>query len=352
MLKKHIANYIILTAIIAVAVIALLKPKPATKTQLEWTFQTSAAAGDDFFAIEQQWANDVHERSNGDIVIHLLPAGAVVQYNETLDAVGAGILDGHIGDPSYFSGKDPAFAMLGNLVGAWSAPSQMLDFIENGGGYELYNALINPYGLQFIGASATGLESFLSNKPLNGVADLKGLKLRAPEGMVQEVFAAAGASPVNLPGSEVYTALEKGVIDAADYTVFASNHSQGMHRFARYPIYPGFHSMPMVEVSINKKLWHSLSQAHQTLLSQSVKSLATNMVNELENKDREAVAQAQQDANIHVINWSAQERKAFRAIAQSQWENWANRSPMAQQVFTTVTDYLRSRNLLTREATQ
>lgn len=110
--------------------------------------------------------------------------------------------------------------------------------------------------------------------------------------------------------------------------------------------------MPMVEVSINKKLWHSLSQAHQTLLSQSVKSLATNMVNELENKDREAVAQAQQDANIHVINWSAQERKAFRAIAQSQWENWANRSPMAQQVFTTVTDYLRSRNLLTREATQ
>ena len=349
---KSLPNLIILTAIVAVGIMALLRPTTKTASHIEWTFQTSAAAGDDFFAIEQQWADDVKRRSNGEIVIHLLPAGAVVQYNETLDAVGAGILDGHIGDPSYFSGKDPAFAMLGNLVGAWSAPDQMLDFIDNGGGYELYNTLINPYGLQFIGASATGLESFLSNKRLTGVADLKGLKLRAPEGMVQEIFAAAGASPVNLPGSEVYTALEKGVIDAADYTVFASNHSQGMHRFARYPIYPGFHSMPMVEISMNREIWLSLSDKNKTLLIQSVKLLAINMVQELEEKDRVAVAQAQQDPNIEVINWSPEERKAFRDIAQSQWQNWAGRSPMAQQVFTTVTAYLRANGLLTGEAQQ
>lgn len=352
MLTKYLPNLILLTAIVAVTLIAVLKPAAKSATHIEWTFQTSAAAGDDFFAIEQRWADDVKRRSNGEIIIHLLPAGAVVQYNETLDAVGAGILDGHIGDPSYFSGKDPAFAMLGNLVGAWSAPEQMLDFIDNGGGYELYNALINPYGLQFIGASATGLESFLSNKPLRGVADLKGLKLRAPEGMVQEIFAAAGASPVNLPGSEVYTALEKGVIDAADYTVFASNHSQGMHRFARYPIYPGFHSMPMVEISMNRKTWLSLPEEHQALLSESVKLLAVNMVRELESQDRIAVAQAQQDPNIEVINWSPEERKAFRDIAQSQWQNWAGRSPMAQQVFTTVTQYLRNNGLLTAQAKQ
>ncbi|MFA0544574.1 TRAP transporter substrate-binding protein DctP, partial [Vibrio sp. 10N.222.52.B7] len=82
------------------------------------------------------------------------------------------------------------------------------------------------------GASTTGVESFISKKPIDGVADLKGLKLRAPEGLVQQVFAAAGATPVNLPGSEVFTGLSKGVIDAADYTVFSTNQKAGMNDIA------------------------------------------------------------------------------------------------------------------------
>lgn len=339
-------SFYISIAIGCVLLMAIFRPAPVAQPGYHWTLQTSAAAGDDLFAIQQRWAQQLKIDSEGLIHIRLLPAGSVVQYNETLDAVGAGILQGHIGDPSYFSGKDPAFAMLGNLVGAWSAPEQMLDYIENGGGYELYNQLINPYGLQFVGAAATGLESFLSNKPLRGVADLKGLKLRAPEGMVQEVFAAAGASPVNLPGSEVYTALEKGVIEAADYTVFATNHVQGMHRFARYPLYPGFHSLPMMEVSVNRELWQGLPAPLQHLLRQSVKSLARDMVAELEEKDQLALQQARLDPRIEVIDWSASERAKFRTIARAQWSDWGKRSPMAQATYESVSVYLHTHGLL------
>lgn len=164
---------------------------PAVAQEYEWTFQTSAQAGDNFFPMQQAWAKSVGEASDGRIEITVVPVGTVVAHNETLDAVGAGILQGHITDPSYFSGKDPAFAMLGNLVGAWSAPEQMFGYMENGGGKELFNELVNPYGLQFLGASATGVESFISTKPIHSVEDLKGVKMRAPEGMVQEVFAAA-----------------------------------------------------------------------------------------------------------------------------------------------------------------
>ena len=79
--------------------------------------------------------------------------GSVVEHNETQDAVAAGILDGHITDMSYFSGKDAAFGLVANPVGAWAAPDQMLDFIENGGGRELISELLEPYGLHFIGAT-------------------------------------------------------------------------------------------------------------------------------------------------------------------------------------------------------
>ena len=323
-----------------------LMASTALAQEYQWTFQTSAQAGDNFFPIEEAWADRVKELSDGRIEITVVPVGTVVAHNETLDAVGAGILQGHITDPSYFSGKDPAFAMLGNLVGAWSAPEQMFDYMENGGGKALFNELVNPYGLQFLGASATVVEAFLSTKPLYGVDDLKGIKMRAPEGMVQEVFAAAGASPVNLPGSEVYTALEKGVIDAADYTVFSTNHAQGMHEFAKYPLYPGFHSMPVIDVSLNKAIYDGLPEDLKTILNESVSVFAEDMITQLDEQNEAAVAEAQADPEITVIDWSDEERAKFRGIAKSQWAKWADRSEMAGKAYESVTAYLTDKGLL------
>lgn len=325
---------------LTVAVAGALCSFSVAAADYEWTFQTSAQAGDNFFAIEEEWAERVEAMSGGRIDINLVPVGTVVAHNETLDAVGAGILQGHVTDPSYFSGKDPAFAMLGNLVGAWSEPTQMFNYMNYGGGKELFNELVNPYGLQFLGASATGVEAFLSTKPIRTVEDLQGIKMRAPEGMVQEVFAAAGASPVNLPGSEVYTSLEKGVIDAADYTVFSTNHAQGMHEFAKYPLYPGFHSMPVIEVSMNKAIYDELPADLKAILDVSVRDFAYDMVNRLDVENAAAVIEASKDPSIEIINWSDEERAKFRSIAKSQWSNWASRSEMAGKAFESVTGYL------------
>ena len=318
----------------------------AEAAKYEWTIQTSAQAGDNFFPIEQAWADRVGVMSNGEISINLVPVNSVVQYNETLEAVGAGILQGHLTDPSYFRGKDPAFAMLGNLVGAWSHPSQMIKFMEYGGGNEVYNKLVNPYGLQFIGAASTGVEAFVSSKPIRSVADFKGIKMRAPEGMVQEVFAAVGASPVNLPGSEVYTSLDKGVIDAADYTVFSTNHAQGLHKFAKYPLYPGFHSMPTLAISLNKTIWDSLPANLQEVMTVSVRDFSRDIVQQLEMMDNIVVVEARADKSIEIINWSDEERNKFRAIAQGQWSKWAERSDMAGEVYAAVSVYLESQGLL------
>lgn len=318
----------------------------ADKAEFSWTMQTSSQAGDNFFPIKKEWAERVGVMSGGRIEINIVPVGTVVQYNETLEAVGSGIIQGHITDPSYFSGKDPAFGMLGNLVGAWSSPEQLFRFVEYGGGKQLFNELMNPYGVQFIGATTTGVEAFLSTKPIRGVDDLKGIKMRAPEGMVQEVFAAAGAAPVNLPGSEVYTSLEKGVIDAADYTVFSTNHKQGMHKFAKFPLYPGFHSMPVLDVSLNKAEWDKLPDDLKLILEVSVRDFAYDMVSRLDSDNAAAFVEASGDSSIEIINWSADERSKFRAIARSQWEKWADRSDMTKKVFTAATAHMEKAGLL------
>ncbi|SFT86982.1 TRAP transporter substrate-binding protein [Sedimentitalea nanhaiensis] len=309
-------------------------------------FQSSDPAGNPNFELQQGWAASVEERTGGKVAIELLPVTSIVAHNETQDAIAAGILDGHITDTSYFSGKDPAFGLIANPVGAWSSPQEMFDFMNDGGGSQLMNELLNPYGLQFIGATTPGLEAFVSKVPLNGVDDLQGLKMRAPEGLVQQVFAAAGAAPVNLPGSEVFTSLDKGVIDAADYSVFSTNAAQGMHDVATYPVYPGFHSMPLVEVSMNKAKWDSLDAETQAALSESVREFARSQVAALAARDVAAVEEAKAGGKVTVIDWPAEERAKFRTIAAGQWASVAERSTNAQHVYDVLTGYLTENGLM------
>lgn len=321
-------------------------PFAANAQDYSLKFQSSDPAGNPNFIIQQEWAGRVGVMTGGRVSIELLPVGSVVEHNETQDAIAAGILDGHITDTSYFSGKDPAFGLIANPVGAWSDPQEMFRFMEYGGGKELMNSLVEPYGLHFIGATTPGLEAFVSAVPLDGVDDLKGLKMRAPEGMVNEVFAAAGATPVNIPGSEVFTSLDKKVIEAADYTVFSTNQAQGLHDIAKHPVYPGFHSMPLVEVSMNKTKWDSMPADIQSILTVSVRDLAQDEVSQLVTKDMKAVAEARAKGDITIHNWSQEERNKFRAIATKQWAKAAERSENAKKVYDTLMEYLTAQGMI------
>jgi TRAP-type C4-dicarboxylate transport system substrate-binding protein len=308
-------------------------------------FQSSDPAGDPNYQLYKEWADSVSEMTDGQVSIELLPVGAVVDFQETLDAVGAGILDGHVTDTSYFAGKDPAFGLIANPVGAWSDPQHMLKYFNEGGGKELMNEMVEPYGTHFFGGTTPGLEAFVSKVPLEGVDDLEGLKLRAPAGLVQNIFAAAGASPVNLPTSEVFTALDKGVVDAADYSVFHVNQAQGLNKIAPHPVFPGFHSMPLIEFSMNKQKWDALPEDVQTTLEESVVELAQRQNAALADKNAKAVEEAKaQGATIH--DWSDQERAKFRQIAIGEWEKQAGQSESAQKVYDSLTAYLEQEGLL------
>jgi len=297
------------------------------------------------YQMAENYGKWLSEMSDGQIKLSVAPTGSVVQYNETLDAVSSGILQGEFTDPSYFAGHDPAFGLIGNTVGAFGHPSEALKFLNYGGGKEIFQKLYDKYNVQLVGIVITGVEAFVSSKPLNGVADLKGLKMRAPEGMVQKVFAAAGAAPVNLPGSEVYTSLEKGVIDAADYTLFSVNHKQGMHKIGKYPVFPGFHSMPLQVVTINKDIWNSLPKNMQTMMETAVWRLATEVFFQYEMQDLEAAAKARVEG-IQISDWPLEERAKFRNIARAQWESITKQSPIAKEYADALVKFMKSQGLM------
>jgi len=327
--------------LLVILMMVLLLAGTSLAADYNWTLQTSGAAGDDVTRFLEQFAKWVKEDTKGRIDIAIMPADSVVKYTETLDAVGANIIQMESTDPSYFAGKDPAFSLIGNMVGAWSAPEQLFDMMENGGGFEIFDKLLNQYNVKLVGVACTGVEAFVSKKPIRSVADLKGIKLRAPQGMVNNVFAAVGATPVNLPGSEVYTSLEKGVIDASDYTVFATNQAQGMNDIARFPIYPGFHSMPTMQVTLNLDVWNSLPDDLKKILMDDVKRYRDYMVEEHHKLDIAAVKEAKAKG-IEVISWPESEVAKFREVAKTQWPKWSN-SPVAKQWADAVAKYWESK---------
>lgn len=280
--------------------------------------------------------------------LEILPFGAVVPYRETLEATSAGLLGGDMQAISYFGGRDQVFAILGDLISGYDTPEQVNSFCEYGGGKELlqeaYDSIL-PGQLHVVGCATFTREALISKNPINGVADLEGVRIRAPEGLATAVFERAGAAPVPLPFSEVFSSLEKGVIDAADASAYADNHSIGAHDIAKYPLYPGIHSMAVLQMVLSKSQWDSLTASEQMSLEVWYTAMMASMTRASEIADKAALAK-DLAAGVTPIDWPQEERNKLREIAVGAWEDTANESPLAAKALEAHLTFMKKIGLL------
>ena len=314
-------------------------------TVIEWKAQSLWQAGTLPHHLFENFAQRVGERSGGRLTIEALPVNSIVTSTESLDAVSAGILQAHHSGSGYFSGKDAAFALLGDLQGGFENPEQMRQWMETGGGMELARELYARYNVYFVGGVWFGVESLVSKKPIRKLADFDGIKIRAPQGLGQDIFQRLGAAPVNLPGSEVYTALERGVVDASDWGTLSMNQELGYHKLAPYPIYPGFHSMPMADFAVNMNQWNALPDDLKIIVVEEVRQFSTEMIEGNRAADEKVLAQAD-ESGFEAIDLPTEERRKFRELARQVWKEYAARSPMAQRVYESQVAFLQKLNLL------
>ena len=285
----------------------------------------------------------------GKVKIDVLPTKAVVPHRESIDAVANGILDGDLNAVSYFSGRDAAFAIIGDLIAGYDTVDQVRTFCNHAGGKEILQKLYDKYTkgrVHVVGCGPYAKEAFVSTIPINTVADMEGVKVRSPEGLAAEVFKRAGAAPVSLPFSEVYTALEKKVIDAADASAHVNNEASGMYKVAKYPIYPGIHSMAVLQFIVNKKVWDKLGKEGQTALEVWYAAAYDAMRREADLQDRAIAAEQKAGGDVTVIDWSKEERAKFREIAVGAWQDFAEKSPLAKEALDAHVNYMKSVGLL------
>lgn len=312
--------------------------------------QASSKAGDWAHRfMTDNYAPKLESMTYGNVKIEVLPTKAVVPHRETIDAVANGILDGDLNAVSYFSGRDAAFAIIGDLIAGYDTVDQVRTFCNHAGGKEILQKLYDKYTkgqVHVVGCGPYAKEAFVSTIPINTVAEMEGVKVRSPEGLAAEVFRRAGAAPVSLPFSEVYTALEKKVIDAADASAHVNNHASGMYKVAKFPIYPGIHSMAVLQFIVNKKVWEKLGPEGQTALEVWYAAAYDAMRREADLQDRKIAAEQKAGGDVTVIDWSKEERAKFRKIAVGAWEDFAKKSPLAQEALDAHVNYMKSVGLL------
>ena len=291
------------------------------------------------------WIDDVQVMSGGDISIEMFYSSSVVATVETFDAAINGIVDCDATGGAYQTGKNPAFQFVGDIMGGYDTPWQQYSWLYYGGGYDAAQELYNAQNMQLIGWAIYGQESFSSSRPIAGPADLKGWKFRSPPGMETEIFEKLGASPIVMDFTEIFTALETGIIDGADASGLANNVGLGLYDIVSHATYPGFHSMPSDHLACNLDVWNGLTEQQRRIIETAWQKLSFQIAMANEKNNTEAAAELQAKG-VTLYDWSAEDRKEFRVAAQAAWDDWATRSPEAAALVESHKVYLRQLGLI------
>ncbi len=321
-------------AVAATVAAGLATSASATNLRIQSHYAQETVSG----KLAQQYVDDIQAMSNGEITVEMFWSSSVVKTVETFDAAASGILDCDFTGGGYQTGKNPAFQFVGDIMGGYSTPYQQLSWLYYGGGREAAKPLYNKYNMELIGWWIYGQESFASTKPIAQISDLKDWKFRSPPGMETKIFEKLGATPIVMDFTEIFTALETGIIDGADASGLANNVGLGLYDIAKYANFPGFHSMPSDHLACNLEVYNEMPEHHQRIMKVAFEALALRTALTFEKANAEAAAKLRAEG-VTLSEWSTADLAEFRAAAQATWPEFAT-TPEAKALVDSHMAYL------------
>ncbi len=284
-------------------------------------------------------ADLVEEMSDGQMKITVYGAEEQVPAFGVFDAVSSGSHQmGHSGG-YFWKGKVPAaqfftsvpFGLTADEINAW---------VNRGGGLELWREIYAPFNIYPIPAGNTGTQMFgWFNKEINSLEDIKGLKMRIP-GIGGEVLKEAGGIPVTLPGGELFTALQTGVIDATEWVGPYNDLTFGFHQAAKYYYYPGWHEPgPMLELLINMDAWNSLPKHLQVIIETASKAVNQDMLDEYLAKNNQALTELVEVHGVELRRLPDDVIEEFREISNSILDDLAKEDETISKVYRSYLDF-------------
>ena len=302
-------------------------------------WQSTWPSKDIFHEYALDYAKKVNDMTGGDLKIEVLPAGAVVPAFQLLDAVSKGVLDGGHGVLVYHYGKQTALALWGSGPGYAMDANMLLAWHKYGGGKELLNKLYNSIGANVVsfpyGPMPTQPLGWYK-KPITKPDDFKGLKFRTV-GISIDVFQGMGAAVNALPGGEIVAAMDRGLIEAAEFNNASSDRALGFADVSKICMLQSYHqNAEQFEITFNKTKYDALPDKLKAIIANAVEAASQDMqwkaidrysqdYIELQTKDNvkfyktpDAVLKRQLEVFDEVAKKKAAENPLFKEIIESQ----------------------------------
>jgi TRAP-type mannitol/chloroaromatic compound transport system substrate-binding protein len=302
-------------------------------------WQSTWPSKDIFHEYALDYAKKVNDMTGGDLKIDVLPAGAVVPAFGLLDAVSKGVLDGGHGVLVYHYGKQTALALWGSGPGFGMDANMLLSWHKYGGGKELLAKLYESVGANVVsfpyGPMPTQPLGWFK-KPMTKVEDFQGLKYRTV-GISIDVFTAMGAAVNALPGGEIVSAMDRGLLEAAEFNNASSDRALGFADVSKVCMLQSYHqNAEQFEITFNKDKYNGLPEKMRAIISNAVEAASADMSMkaidryskdyvELQTKDNvkfyktpDAILKKQLEIYDEVVKKKSAENPLFKEILQSQ----------------------------------
>ena len=248
------------------------------QASLRWRLTSSFPKSlDTLFGVADVFAKKVNDMTGGKFQISTHAAGEIVPAFGTVDALQAGTVEMANTAPYYYFGKDPTFA-LGCAIPFGLNSRQMTSWMYEGNGLKLMRDFYRQYNIISFPMGNTGAQmGGWWRKEIKSLADVKGVKFRTG-GFSGKVYERLGGVAANIPGGEIYAALEKGTIDAAEWVGPYDDQKLGFHKVAQYYAYPGYwEGGPQLDLHVNTKSYDSLSSEYKAIVEAAAAYAHTDM---------------------------------------------------------------------------
>ncbi|MBW1800962.1 MAG: TRAP transporter substrate-binding protein DctP [Deltaproteobacteria bacterium] len=285
----------------------------------------------------------IKEMSNGRLDIQMFPTNSLISARNSFDAIRKGVFQGHISCPAYWAGKMPASAILFSVPGGIDSVLDFNTWFWERGGIGLAREAYKKFGLYCVGPGiAEESYQFIKERhPVRSLADYKGLKIRTLPGLQSQLMEALGANPVFIPQSEVYTAVETGVLDGVSGYSTVGWYQFGIHEITKYCITPGFIVPVMnLDVVVNMKAWNKLPPDLQAIFECAVREWNQYWYSGAHLQNRNALNQMVKHG-IEILRHSDEDLQKIRETALPIVDKWAAKDPLAKKVWESQKDYLR-----------
>jgi TRAP-type mannitol/chloroaromatic compound transport system substrate-binding protein len=317
-------------------------PNVIAQPKVQWRMSTTwTPALDILQGSADQLARLVDEMTDRRFKIEVFPGGQKMPPFACFDAASQGTIEAFSGAAYYWAAKDPAAQWFASVPFGMNAEA-MAAWYRHGGGLGLWEQVYAPFNLVPRPGASTGPQmAGWFRRKITTLADYKGFKMRMP-GLGGEVVAKAGATVVLTPASEIYAALERGVIDASEWIGPHDDMKLGLHTTARYYYYPGWHEPgTTLEFGFNKKAYDALPVDLRRALDHA--SAAVQMYGRSEYEARNATALEKLKSEFHgkveVLQLPAPVLRDLKKLATQVVKTEAEKSPMAAKVYASYTTF-------------